>query len=554
MLPVIPFGDMPAVQAGPPTVNGQFYGDGDNAKYVLYNTSTNGSRLYTVLDNTMLYVSLVVARNVNDNVFDNAVTAYMKDAGWNNRPASNLINSEYAGFTLSCGDPIGTVYTWQQAYAYRPGGVGAFVSDHLDPAGGGTPPPWIVSSSSFAWNINNYEAKAEGDRLWNMYPYGSTSTGEWKSPWLAPGNYVRGLDGYPIEGSLVYSTQFEYEWPMVYEWSVNLLTACPGTTVYVFSGSSHHSPSKTGDEDDIFPPPPPDPLMDLGDLPASYGTLLADNGPAHEILVGDMILGATIDSELDGRPTGDATGDDTLGIDDEDGVTLVNPAAWVEGIGGGSVDVAFSRGYTITEVAWLAIWFDWNHDGGFEPSEASVYEQVTWTGNGTTTERFTFDIPPGVGALVGGLYYRARLFTFEPAAGKGAYIGRTMGGEVEDYYFEFPTAVSQLPLSAIGVGSSVTLFWETVSELDNLGFNVYRATSPEGARVRLNAELIPSLVAPGSPFGAAYQYVDRTVKASGTYYYWLESADIYGHTGLQGPVEVRLGNSRGKPFPPLPWR
>jgi hypothetical protein len=61
-----------------------------------------------------------------------------------------------------------------------------------------------------------------------------------------------------------------------------------------------------------------------------------------------------------------------------------------------------------------------------------------------------------------------------------------------------------------------------------------------GPRVKLNAAMIPSKVAPGSPFGAAYSLVDG-VPPKSTYYYWLEDVDIYGVRTLHGPVPVTMG-------------
>jgi hypothetical protein len=92
---------------------------------------------------------------------------------------------------------------------------------------------------------------------------------------------------------------------------------------------------------------------------------------------------------------------------------------------------------------------------------------------------------------------------------------------------------------ATASGKSVLLNWQTASELDILGFNLYRATAPDGARVKINATLITSRVPPGSQFGASYSYKD-TVLLDGTLYYWLESVDIHGGTHLTGPVLLRL--------------
>ncbi|MFN8445074.1 MAG: hypothetical protein U0175_30080, partial [Caldilineaceae bacterium] len=59
---------------------------------------------------------------------------------------------------------------------------------------------------------------------------------------------------------------------------------------------------------------------DFGDLPTAaqsgfsnnYPTTLADNGASHGITT-TLRLGAQIDSEADGQPSADATGDDTTG-------------------------------------------------------------------------------------------------------------------------------------------------------------------------------------------------------------------------------------------------
>ena len=92
---------------------------------------------------------------------------------------------------------------------------------------------------------------------------------------------------------------------------------------------------------------------------------------------------------------------------------------------------------------------------------------------------------------------------------------------------------------AAGDGTSILLSWETTNETDNLGFNLYRATSPDGARVKLNAGMIPTLVPPGSPYGAVYHYTD-TGLLHGTTCYWLEAVDIHGGKELTGPIWVKV--------------
>ena len=103
-----------------------------------------------------------------------------------------------------------------------------------------------------------------------------------------------------------------------------------------------------------------------------------------------------------------------------------------------------------------------------------------------------------------------------------------------------PTAVDLKWFRARGTVSTIKLGWETASEIDNLGFNVYRAERVNGPRTRLNLSLIPTQVPPGSPFGATYTYRDATAQPGVAYYYWLEDVDIYGGTGMHGPVKARL--------------
>jgi len=108
-----------------------------------------------------------------------------------------------------------------------------------------------------------------------------------------------------------------------------------------------------------------------------------------------------------------------------------------------------------------------------------------------------------------------------------------------------PTAVELLSFEATAAHKTVILTWETASEIDNLGFNLYRATAVDGVRVKINAELIPTEVYPGSPFGAVYTYTDTGLKPKANYFYWLEDVDIYGTTQLSGPIEARATSGPG---------
>ena len=81
----------------------------------------------------------------------------------------------------------------------------------------------------------------------------------------------------------------------------------------------------------------------------------------------------------------------------------------------------------------------------------------------------------------------------------------------------------------------VLLTWETISELNNLGFTVLRSAKPETEPRPLT--FVPS-PAPGSSQGFSYTWQDYKVENGVTYWYWLEDIDIAGVVTRHGPVVV----------------
>lgn len=99
---------------------------------------------------------------------------------------------------------------------------------------------------------------------------------------------------------------------------------------------------------------------------------------------------------------------------------------------------------------------------------------------------------------------------------------------------EFPTVITLVYFTARGNVDAVTLAWETATEIDNAGFNLYRASTVDGAYSKTNPTLIP---AEGDPVsGASYTYVDTNIVRGNTYYYKLEDIDFNGISTFHGPV------------------
>jgi len=80
------------------------------------------------------------------------------------------------------------------------------------------------------------------------------------------------------------------------------------------------------------------------------------------------------------------------------------------------------------------------------------------------------------------------------------------------------------------------LTWETVSERDNIGFNLYRIASADNSKTKINSTLIAAQGTLNS--GATYQYTDEP--ASGEFIYELTNVDLQTeeHLNAQAAAEV----------------
>lgn len=113
---------------------------------------------------------------------------------------------------------------------------------------------------------------------------------------------------------------------------------------------------------------------------------------------------------------------------------------------------------------------------------------------------------------------------------------------------EDPTAVTLVSFTAdIHDDGQVILNWKTATEIDNAGFNLYRATDPRGPWTQINGSLIP---AQGDMVtGANYRFEDNP--GSGTFYYRLEDVDFNGVSTFHGPVQatVQTGTAAVRDLP-----
>lgn len=154
---------------------------------------------------------------------------------------------------------------------------------------------------------------------------------------------------------------------------------------------------------------------DFGDAPDPfYPTLLVNDGARHTIVPG-FLMGASIDSEADGQPNALASGDDSDGNDDEDGVAFVTPLV-------PSANATIN--ITVSAPGFIDAWVDFNADGSWAtPGDQIMASTPVIAGlNGLVVA-----VPAT--ATPGPTFARFRYST----AGGLADTGLAADGEVEDY-------------------------------------------------------------------------------------------------------------------------
>jgi hypothetical protein len=166
------------------------------------------------------------------------------------------------------------------------------------------------------------------------------------------------------------------------------------------------------------------PTTDFGD----YSSFAAASSTANTALR----MGALVDAEFTATSNLAATGDDTTGADDEDGVTLPSMMA------GAPATVPVIVTNSTAASAYLNAWIDFNNNGVLTDAGEQVATNVlVSTATTNATRNLSFTVPPAAvtGASLG---VRVRLTsTSSPGA-----TGPSGSGEVEDYV----TTISPPPL------------------------------------------------------------------------------------------------------------
>ena len=222
------------------------------------------------------------------------------------------------------------------------------------------------------------------------------------------------------------------------------------------------------------------------------------------------------------------------------------------------------NGYNIVEITNAAA-----GAGGFTNGTnndivgAGTYNlSTTLEENYTTNGTYTLKTTSGSAAIDAGSNSVANNGVDPPAQDqRGANRnGATDIGAYEYYDNDGSLPVELTSFTATAGDGQVTLRWYTESEIENLGFNIYRSANSNVKFLMINDELIPG--AGNSSSRHEYEYVDKDLTNGVKYWYKLEDVDYSGNTELHGsvsatpvkkadPKEFRLYPNYPNPFNPF---
>ncbi|MGB8647832.1 MAG: hypothetical protein WCF84_21540 [Anaerolineae bacterium] len=316
------------------------------------------------------------------------------------------------------------------------------------------------------------------------------------------------------------------------DWTDNGGTFTPGTSTAVFakSGAANLSMSATNGVEPFYNlTVNSSTTLNTGDDAAAASNALANYGvmmrsaPAQNVTTGG---GAVLYTDADNRTTVRLT---STGGSNPGSTTVTSTAHAAPGTcGGSSVTTPVLRYYNITPTnlagiaATLRLYYFQSGTAGLDEMNGNAVNAISiYHCNGTTWQILAGPYGTAYDPAVG-MYYTevANVTSFSPfALGPGSPTAVTLGG-----------------FSAAWQGTRVQVQWNTLSEINNLGFNLLRSTSATGPFTQINARLIPGCA--GCSTGQSYSYADANVTANTTYYYKLAAMDKSGATQLFGPVTV----------------
>ncbi|MFN7841606.1 MAG: dockerin type I domain-containing protein [Pirellula sp.] len=254
--------------------------------------------------------------------------------------------------------------------------------------------------------------------------------------------------------------------------------------------------------------------LDYGDLPSPYTTRRTNGGPSH-IVVDGFTLGATITADADAR---------LPNLDEDDGVTVGQlTAAYPGNI---SVNV---RGASISRIAYVHAWVDFNGNGSFEDAGEKLAVLETFS-NGNFN--LPINIVPSGSITTRDVGVRVRLSTQSTLSS----VGAGGEGEVEDNYVRINRNPHQNPNNRYDVNNDTF-----VSAIDVLQVINY-INSTGGGQLPINRPAPPYLDVDGDAFVesldvlAIINYINSNLSPTGGEGLGLGEGEGAGTMWIQAPM------------------
>jgi hypothetical protein len=86
------------------------------------------------------------------------------------------------------------------------------------------------------------------------------------------------------------------------------------------------------------------------------------------------------------------------------------------------------------------------------------------------------------------------------------------------------------------IPTKIEIKWETETEFDTAGFNIYRSEDKIGPFEQINSTLIPS--SSDAATGGSYSFIDDNVRRDHTYYYRLEDVEFDNSKEIHEQISI----------------
>ena len=264
--------------------------------------------------------------------------------------------------------------------------------------------------------------------------------------------------------------------------------------------------------------------LDYGDLPSPYTSRRSSGGPSH-IVVDGFTLGASITADADAR---------LPNLDDDDGVTVGQlTAAYPGNI---SVNV---RGASISRIAYVHAWVDFNGNGSFEDAGEKLSVLQTFS-NGNFN--LPINVVPSSSITTRDVGVRVRLSTQNTLTS----VGAGGEGEVEDYLVRINRNPHQNPNNRYDVNDDTF-----VSAIDVLQIINYINTTG-GGQLPIDRVAPPYLDVDGDSFVesldvlAIINYINANLSLSGAEGLGAGEGEGAGNMWIQAPVVERAKSNESE--------